>query len=51
MPYVNCRVIEGVLTDDQKAEIAEQFTETIGAVSVSPFAAWRNSGRSGRPIP
>ena len=36
MPYINCRVMEGVLSDDQKAEIAEQFTETIATVVGEP---------------
>jgi 4-oxalocrotonate tautomerase len=36
MPYINCRVMEGVLSDDQKAEIAEQFTETIVSVAGEP---------------
>ncbi|HEX2016232.1 MAG TPA: tautomerase family protein [Solirubrobacteraceae bacterium] len=36
MPYINCRVMEGVLSDDQKAEIAEQFTETIVSVVGEP---------------
>ncbi|MDX6641081.1 MAG: 4-oxalocrotonate tautomerase [Solirubrobacteraceae bacterium] len=36
MPYINCRVMENVLTDDQKAEIAEQFTETIATVVGEP---------------
>lgn len=36
MPYINCRVMEGVLSDDQKAEIAEQFTETIASVAGEP---------------
>jgi 4-oxalocrotonate tautomerase len=37
MPYINCRVMENVLTDDQKAEIAEQFTETIATVVGEPI--------------
>ncbi|MEA2444281.1 MAG: 4-oxalocrotonate tautomerase [Thermoleophilales bacterium] len=36
MPYVNCRVMEGVLSDDQKAQIAEQFTDTIVSVVGEP---------------
>jgi 4-oxalocrotonate tautomerase len=36
MPYINCRVMEGVLSEDQKAEIAEQFTETIVSVVGEP---------------
>jgi 4-oxalocrotonate tautomerase len=32
MPYINCRVMEGVLTDQQKAEVAERITETFAAV-------------------
>jgi 4-oxalocrotonate tautomerase len=33
MPYINCRVMEGVLSDEQKAEIAEQITETFASVA------------------
>jgi 4-oxalocrotonate tautomerase len=33
MPYINCRVMEGVLSEDQKAEIAEQITETLASVA------------------
>jgi 4-oxalocrotonate tautomerase len=36
MPYINCRVMEGVLSDDQKAEIAEQITETFASVVGEP---------------
>jgi 4-oxalocrotonate tautomerase len=36
MPYINCRVMEGVLSDDQKADIAEQITETIATVVGEP---------------
>jgi 4-oxalocrotonate tautomerase len=36
MPYINCRVMEGVLSDDQKAEIAESVTETFVAVLGEP---------------
>jgi 4-oxalocrotonate tautomerase len=36
MPYINCRVMEGVLSDDQKAEIAESITETIVSVVGEP---------------
>ncbi len=36
MPYINCRVMEGVLTDDQKADIAEQITETFASVAGEP---------------
>jgi 4-oxalocrotonate tautomerase len=32
VPYINCRVMEGVLSDDQKAEIAERITETFASV-------------------
>jgi 4-oxalocrotonate tautomerase len=32
MPYINCRVMEGVLSSDDKAEIAEQITETFAQV-------------------
>ena len=36
MPYINCRVMEGVLSDDQKAEISERITETFAAVVGEP---------------
>jgi 4-oxalocrotonate tautomerase len=36
MPYINCRVMEGVLSEDQKAEIAEQITETFASVVGEP---------------
>ena len=36
MPYINCRVMEGVLDDDQKAEIAERITETFADVVGEP---------------
>lgn len=36
MPYINCRVMEGVLSDDQKAEIAEGITETFASVVGEP---------------
>ena len=36
MPYINCRVMEGVLSDDQKAEIAESITETFVSVIGEP---------------
>jgi 4-oxalocrotonate tautomerase len=36
MPYINCRVMEGVLSDDQKADIAEQITETFATVVGEP---------------
>jgi 4-oxalocrotonate tautomerase len=36
MPYINSRVMEGVLSDDQKAEIAEQITETFASVVGEP---------------
>lgn len=36
MPYINCRVMEGVLTDDQKADIAERITETFATVVGEP---------------
>ena len=36
MPYINCRVMEGVLSDDQKAEIAERITETFASVVGEP---------------
>jgi 4-oxalocrotonate tautomerase len=37
MPYINCRVMEGVLSDDQKAEIAESITETFVSVAGEPI--------------
>jgi 4-oxalocrotonate tautomerase len=36
MPYINCRVMEGVLSDEQKAEIAESVTETFVEVLGEP---------------
>lgn len=36
MPYINCRVMEGVLSDDDKAEIAERITETFASVVGEP---------------
>jgi 4-oxalocrotonate tautomerase len=36
MPYINCRVMEGVLSDDQKAEVAERITETFASVVGEP---------------
>ena len=36
MPYVNCRVMEGVLSEDQKVQIAEQVTETFASVVGEP---------------
>jgi 4-oxalocrotonate tautomerase len=36
MPYINCRVMEGVLSDDQKSEIGESITETFGSVLGEP---------------
>jgi 4-oxalocrotonate tautomerase len=36
MPYINCRVMEGVLTEDQKTEIAERITETFASVVGEP---------------
>jgi 4-oxalocrotonate tautomerase len=36
MPYINCRVMEGVLSEDQKSEIAEQITETFASVVGEP---------------
>jgi 4-oxalocrotonate tautomerase len=36
MPYINCRVMEGVLSDDQKAEIGESITETFVSVLGEP---------------
>ena len=36
MPYINCRVMEGVLSGDEKAEIAERITETFVSVLGEP---------------
>jgi 4-oxalocrotonate tautomerase len=36
MPYINCRVMEGVLSDDQKAELAAAITETFVSVCGEP---------------
>lgn len=36
MPYINCRVMEGVLSDDDKSEIAERITETFVSVVGEP---------------
>lgn len=36
MPYINCRVMEGVLSEDDKADIAEQITETFVSVLGEP---------------
>jgi 4-oxalocrotonate tautomerase len=36
MPYINCRVMEGVLSDDDKAEIAERITEVFASVAGEP---------------
>jgi 4-oxalocrotonate tautomerase len=36
MPFINCRVMENVLTEDQKTEIAEQITETFASVVGEP---------------
>jgi len=36
MPYVNCRIMEGVLDEDQKAELAEQITEAFARVVGEP---------------
>lgn len=36
MPYINCRVMEGVLSEDEKADIAEQITETFVSVLGEP---------------
>ena len=36
MPVVNLRVMENVLTVEQKNEIAEQFTETLVSVIGEP---------------
>ena len=60
MPYINCRVMEGVLSDDQKAEISESITETFVSVLGEPVRGltWvviddMSSGKltiGGRPI-
>jgi phenylpyruvate tautomerase PptA (4-oxalocrotonate tautomerase family) len=39
MPYINRRVMEDVLSDDQKAEIVESITERFASVVASPFGA------------
>jgi 4-oxalocrotonate tautomerase len=36
MPYINCRVMEGVLDDAQKAEIATRITDTFADVVGEP---------------
>jgi 4-oxalocrotonate tautomerase len=36
VPYINCRVMEGVLSEDQKADVAEQITETFASVVGEP---------------
>jgi 4-oxalocrotonate tautomerase len=36
MPYVNCRIMEGVLDEDQKTELAEQITEAFARVVGEP---------------
>jgi phenylpyruvate tautomerase PptA (4-oxalocrotonate tautomerase family) len=36
VPYINCRVMEGVLDEDQKVEIAERITETFASVVGEP---------------
>jgi 4-oxalocrotonate tautomerase len=36
MPYINCRVMEDVLSDDQKAELAAGITETFVSVCGEP---------------
>lgn len=36
MPVVNVRLMENVLTQGQKQEIAEQFTETLASVIGEP---------------
>jgi 4-oxalocrotonate tautomerase len=36
MPVVNVKVMENVLTLDQKAEIAKQMTETVASVVGEP---------------
>ena len=37
MPYINCRVMEGVLSRDQKAELAAGITETFVSVYGEPI--------------
>ena len=39
MPYINCRVMERVLSDDQKAELAAGITETFVSVYGEPIRA------------
>jgi hypothetical protein len=36
MPYINCRVMEAVLSRDQKAELAAGITETFASVYGEP---------------
>jgi 4-oxalocrotonate tautomerase len=36
MPVVNVRVVENVLTPEQKHEIADQFTDTLASVIGEP---------------
>ena len=36
MPYINCRVMEGVLSHEQKAEIADRITEAFAVVVGEP---------------
>jgi 4-oxalocrotonate tautomerase len=36
MPYINCRVMEGVLTPSQKSEIARRITDTFASVVGEP---------------
>jgi len=35
MPYINLKLV-GTLTDDQKSEIAKQFSETLEKVANKP---------------
>lgn len=37
MPLITVRLIEGVFTPDQKAEIAERLTETMVAIEGEPM--------------
>jgi 4-oxalocrotonate tautomerase len=36
VPYINCRVMEGVLTPEQKTQIAQRITDTIASVVGEP---------------
>jgi hypothetical protein len=53
MPYINCRVMEGVLSEDQKVELAEQITETFASVVGEPVRGltWVGDRRHDQRIP